>query len=120
MIQRPPRSTLVPYTTLVRSRRFMEDYGLSVRVPRFHNVYGPNGTYSGGREKAPAAICRKVIQAKLDGTNEIEVWGDGNQTRSFMYIDDCVKGTQMIMDSDILEPINLRSEERRVGKECRS
>ena len=92
-------------------RHFREDYGLTTRVARYHNVYGPNGTYSGGREKAPAAICRKVIQAKLDGTHEIEVWGDGNQTRSFMYIDDCVKGTQMIMDSDILEPINLGSSE---------
>jgi nucleoside-diphosphate-sugar epimerase len=74
-------------------------------------VYGPHGTYSGGREKAPAAICRKVIAAKLSRTHEIEVWGDGNQTRSFMYIDDCVKGTQMIMNSDILEPINLGSSE---------
>ena len=92
-------------------RHFREDYGLTARVARYHNVYGPNGTYAGGREKAPAAICRKVIQAKLDGTHEIEVWGDGKQTRSFMYIDDCVKGTQMIMDSDILEPINLGSSE---------
>ena len=92
-------------------RHFREDYGLTARVARYHNVYGPIGTYTGGREKAPAAICRKVIQAKLDGTHEIEVWGDGNQTRSFMYIDDCVKGTQMILDSDILEPINLGSSE---------
>jgi nucleoside-diphosphate-sugar epimerase len=92
-------------------RHFREDYGLTTRVARYHNVYGPNGTYAGGREKAPAAICRKVIEAKLSGTHEIEVWGDGNQTRSFMYIDDCVKGTQMITDSDILEPINLGSSE---------
>ena len=93
------------------SRHFREDYGLTTRVARYHNVYGPEGTYAGGREKAPAAICRKVIEAKRSGTNEIEIWGDGQQTRSFMYIDDCVKGTQMIMDSDILEPINLGSSE---------
>ncbi|MFL6537222.1 MAG: NAD-dependent epimerase/dehydratase family protein [Chthoniobacterales bacterium] len=92
-------------------RHFREDYGLTTRVARFHNVYGPHGTYAGGREKAPAAICRKVIAAKLSGNHEIEVWGDGNQTRSFMYIDDCVKGTQMIMNSGILEPINLGSSE---------
>jgi GDP-D-mannose 3',5'-epimerase len=92
-------------------RHFREDYGLTTRTARYHNVYGPHGTYSGGREKAPAAICRKVIAAKLSGRREIEVWGDGNQTRSFMYIDDCVKGTQMIMNSDILEPINLGSSE---------
>jgi nucleoside-diphosphate-sugar epimerase len=92
-------------------RHFREDYGLKTRVARYHNVYGPEGTYTGGREKAPAAICRKVIEAKLNGTHEIEVWGDGNQTRSFMYIDDCVKGTQMIMESDIAEPINLGSSE---------
>lgn len=92
-------------------RHFREDYNLTTRVARFHNVYGPEGTYTGGREKAPAAICRKVIEAKLSGSNEIEIWGDGNQTRSFMYVEDCVKGTQMIMDSDILEPINLGSSE---------
>src|SRR3712207_3172253 len=109
MIQRPPRSTLVPYTTLVRSRRFMEDYGLSVRVPRFHNVYGPNGTYAGGREKAPAAICRKVIEAQLSGSNAIEIWGDGEQTRSFTYIDDTIDGVFRIMESDVTEPINLGS-----------
>jgi nucleoside-diphosphate-sugar epimerase len=84
---------------------------LETRVARYHNVYGPLGTWTGGREKAPAAVCRKVIQAKLNGTNEIEIWGDGKQTRSFMYIDDCTKGTQMILDSDILEPINLGSDE---------
>lgn len=92
-------------------RHFREDYGLNTRVARYHNVYGPEGTYTGGREKAPAAICRKVIEAKLSGSNEIEIWGDGHQTRSFMYIDDCVKGTQMIMDSEIIEPLNLGSNE---------
>jgi GDP-D-mannose 3',5'-epimerase len=92
-------------------RHFREDYGLETRVARYHNVYGPLGTWTGGREKAPAAVCRKVIQAKMAGTNEIEIWGDGHQTRSFMYIDDCTKGTQMILESDILEPINLGSDE---------
>jgi GDP-D-mannose 3',5'-epimerase len=92
-------------------RHFREDFGLVTRVARYHNVYGPHGTYDGGREKAPAAICRKVIQAKLSGKHEIEIWGDGNQTRSFMYIDDCLKGTQAIMASEILEPINLGSNE---------
>ena len=92
-------------------RHFREDYGLETRVARYHNVYGPLGTWTGGREKAPAAVCRKVIQAKKDGTNEIEIWGDGKQTRSFMYIDDCTKGTQMIAESDILDPINLGSDE---------
>ncbi len=92
-------------------RHFREDFGLIARVARYHNVYGPHGTYDGGREKAPAAICRKVIQAKLSGRHEIEIWGDGHQTRSFMYIDDCLKGTQAILASDILEPINLGSSE---------
>jgi GDP-D-mannose 3', 5'-epimerase len=92
-------------------RHFREDFGLTTRVARFHNVYGPHGTYDGGREKAPAAICRKVIQAKLSGTNEIEIWGDGHQTRSFMYIDDCLQGIQAILGSDIIEPINLGSSE---------
>ncbi len=92
-------------------RHFMEDYGLETRVARFHNVYGPNGTWDGGREKAPAAICRKVITAKDTGAKEIEIWGDGEQTRSFMYIDDCVKGIDMITHSDIREPINLGSSE---------
>ena len=84
---------------------------MATRVARFHNVYGPFGTYDGGREKAPAAICRKVIQAKLSGTHEIEIWGDGKQTRSFQWIDDCVKGTQMIMKGDFVEPLNLGSSE---------
>jgi GDP-D-mannose 3',5'-epimerase len=92
-------------------RHFRDDYGIATRVARYHNVYGPNGTWSGGREKAPAAICRKVIQAKLSGEHNIEIWGDGGQTRSFMYIDDCLQGTQAIMNSDILEPINLGSDE---------
>ncbi len=92
-------------------RHFREDFGLETRCARYHNVYGPNGTWKGGREKAPAAICRKVIEAKLSGRHEIEIWGDGHQTRSFMYIDDCVKGTQSIMHSNILEPINLGSDE---------
>ena len=92
-------------------RHFREDYGLETRVARYHNVYGPLGTWTGGREKAPAAVCRKVIQAKMAGTHEIEIWGDGKQTRSFMYVDECTKGTQMIAESDILEPINLGSDE---------
>jgi GDP-D-mannose 3',5'-epimerase len=92
-------------------RHFSEDFGVQTRVARFHNVFGPYGTYDGGREKAPAAICRKIIQAKLSGQHEIEVWGDGTRTRSFMYIDDCLKGMQMIMESDIIEPINLGSSE---------
>ena len=92
-------------------RHFREDFGLHTRVARFHNVYGPLGTWDGGREKAPAAICRKVIEAKVSGRHEIAIWGDGTRTRSFMYIDDCVKGGQLIMNSDILEPINLGSSE---------
>lgn len=90
---------------------FREDLGFQTRVARYHNVYGPEGTYDGGREKAPAAICRKVIEAQLSGTNEIEIWGDGEQTRSFMYISDCVEGSRRIMVSDILYPINLGSDE---------
>ncbi|MCE9602042.1 MAG: NAD-dependent epimerase/dehydratase family protein [Gemmatimonadetes bacterium] len=92
-------------------RHFREDYGIQARVARYHNVYGPHGTWDGGREKAPAAICRKVIHAKATGRHEIEIWGDGLQTRSFMYIDDCVKGTRAIMASEILDPINLGSSE---------
>lgn len=91
-------------------RHFREDFGLETRVARFHNVYGPHGTWDGGREKAPAAVCRKVMDAKHRETGEIEIWGNGEQTRSFMYIDDCVKGILMIMDSEILEPINLGSD----------
>jgi nucleoside-diphosphate-sugar epimerase len=92
-------------------RHFEEDFGLPCRVPRFHNVYGPHGTWDGGREKAPAAICRKVLEAKLSGNREIEIWGDGHQTRSFMYIDDCIEGVKAILESDIREPINLGSSE---------
>jgi GDP-D-mannose 3',5'-epimerase len=92
-------------------RNFRDDFGIETRVARYHNVYGPHGTYDGGREKAPAAICRKVAAAKLSGEHEIEIWGDGEQTRSFMYIDDCLLGTRKIMDSDILDPINLGSAE---------
>jgi GDP-D-mannose 3',5'-epimerase len=92
-------------------RNFHDDYGIETRVARYHNVYGPHGTYAGGREKAPAAICRKVAEAKLTGGNVIEIWGDGEQTRSFMYVDDCLLGTTMIMESDILDPINLGSSE---------
>ncbi len=92
-------------------RHYQEDFGLVTRVARYHNVYGPEGTYDGGREKAPAAICRKVIEAKLSGNHEIEIWGDGEQTRSFQFIDDCVKGTRMLMESDFSDPINLGSSE---------
>ena len=92
-------------------RHFREDFGLQTRVARFHNVYGPHGTWEGGREKAPAAICRKVIAAKVSGKHDIEIWGDGSQTRSFMYISDCLRGTRTILRSDILEPINLGSSE---------
>src|SRR5262249_15107859 len=92
-------------------RHFREDFGLSTRVARFHNVYGPYGSWDGGREKAPAAICRKGIQAKLTGKHEIVIWGDGTRTRSFMCIDDCLQGIQRIMHSEILEPVNLGSSE---------
>jgi nucleoside-diphosphate-sugar epimerase len=92
-------------------RHFSEDFGVDTRVVRYHNVYGPNGTYDGGREKAPAAICRKVAQAKLSGDHEIEVWGDGEQTRSFTFISDCVHGTKALMASDHADPVNLGSTE---------
>jgi len=92
-------------------RHFCEDYGLATRVARYHNVYGPQATYDGGREKAPAAICRKVITALMKGEPEIEIWGDGEQTRSFTYIDDCVYGTQALMASDVHDPVNLGSDE---------
>lgn len=90
---------------------FYEDYGLETRVARYHNVYGPMGTYDGGREKAPAAIARKIALAKLSGDHSIDIWGDGLQTRSFMYIDDCVDGTRMMLESDIREPLNVGSSE---------
>jgi len=92
-------------------RHFNEDFGLNTHVARFHNVYGPHGTWYGGREKAPAAICRKVIDAKETGQHEIEIWGDGNQTRSFMYIDDCLKGIDLITHNNLPEPVNLGSDE---------
>lgn len=92
-------------------RHFREDFGLATRVGRYHNVYGPNGTWDGGREKAPAAICRKVIAAKLSNDHRIEIWGDGEQTRSFMYIDDCLDGTRRLMDSDVTDPLNIGSDE---------
>lgn len=92
-------------------RHFREDYGLETRVARYHNVYGPYGTYDGGREKAPAAICRKVIAAKLSGQREIEIWGDGEQTRSFTFIDDCLHGTQLLMASGCTDPLNIGSSE---------
>lgn len=92
-------------------RHFREDFGMATRVARYHNVYGPLGTWEGGREKAPAAMCRKVIEAKLRGRTSIEIWSTGTQTRSFTYIDDCLKGTIAILESDILEPINLGSSE---------
>ena len=92
-------------------RHFNEDFALATRIARNHNCYGPYGTYDGGREKAPAAICRKVIQAKLAGQDQIEIWGDGEQTRSFMYVDDCVKGLELIMKSDFSKPLNLGSDQ---------
>jgi len=92
-------------------RHFREDFEMATRVARYHNVYGPFGTYDGGREKAPAAICRKVIAAKLSGKHEIEIWGDGEQTRSFMYIDDCLYGTRALMASEMREPLNIGSDE---------
>jgi nucleoside-diphosphate-sugar epimerase len=90
-------------------RHFGEDFGLRVRIARFHNVYGPLGTFDGGREKAPAAVCRKVAEAVINGKHEIQIWGDGEQTRSFTYIDDTVLGIQKLMDSSYSAPINLGS-----------
>tara|TARA_B100000161_G_scaffold240146_1_gene192002 strand:- start:316 stop:1080 length:765 start_codon:yes stop_codon:yes gene_type:complete len=93
-------------------RHFLEDYGLQVRVARYHNIYGPYGTYDGGREKAPAALCRKIIKAKKNNLNQIEVWGDGMQTRTFLYIDDCIEGTLRLFESDYSEPVNIGSDEQ--------
>ena len=93
-------------------RHFMEDYGLEVRVARYHNIYGPYGTYDGGREKAPAALCRKVIQARTDKNDTIDVWGDGEQTRTFLYVDECVEGTLRLFESDYSEPVNIGSDEQ--------
>jgi GDP-D-mannose 3', 5'-epimerase len=92
-------------------RHFREDFGLQTRVARFHNVYGPLGTWQGGREKAPAAVCRKVLEAIHSGSGEIEIWGDGKQTRSFTFIDDCLHGIDLIMNSTLTDPINLGSSE---------
>jgi len=92
-------------------RHFREDFGLKTRIARYHNVYGPFGTWQGGREKAPAAICRKVAEAKLSGRHEIEIWGDGSQTRSFTYIDDCIRGSELLMHGDVHEPLNVGSSE---------
>lgn len=92
-------------------RHFYEDYGLETRVARYHNVYGPNGTWDGGREKAPAALCRKVAESKLSKSRNINIWGDGEQTRSFTYIKDCIEGTIKLMDSNIREPLNIGSSE---------
>lgn len=93
------------------ARHFREDYGLHTRVARYHNVYGPDGTFEGGREKAPAALSRKVAMAKLSGEHSIDIWGDGEQSRSFMYIDDCIRGTKEILAGDNVEPVNLGSSE---------
>jgi nucleoside-diphosphate-sugar epimerase len=92
-------------------RHFSEDFDLQVRIARYHNVYGPYGTYEGGREKAPAAACRKLIQYKNGVIKEIEIWGDGKQTRSFTYIDDCIEGTLLLMKSNFSEPLNIGSSE---------
>ena len=93
-------------------RHFYEDFGLNVRIGRYHNIYGPEGTYDGGREKAPAALCRKIINAKLNNENNIEVWGDGQQTRSFLYIDDCIDATLSVFNSDFTDVFNIGSEEQ--------
>jgi len=93
-------------------RHFSEDFGLDTRVVRYHNVYGPYGTYDGGREKAPAAICRKIINAKLKNNDSIDVWGDGKQTRSFLYIDDCIEGTLKVFNSKKQDVYNVGSEEQ--------
>ncbi|HEX2699646.1 MAG TPA: NAD-dependent epimerase/dehydratase family protein [Acidimicrobiales bacterium] len=93
------------------ARHFLEDFGFETRVARYHNVYGPHGTYMGGREKAPAAISRKVAEAKLSGSGEIDIWGDGEQTRSFTYVDDCVEGTLRLMSSSVVDPLNIGSSE---------
>ena len=93
-------------------RHFQEDYGLEVRVARYHNIYGPFGTYDGGREKAPAALCRKVINAKKENKDTIDVWGDGEQTRTFLYVDECVEGTLRLFESNHSDPINIGSDEQ--------
>src|SRR5689334_10137209 len=92
-------------------RHFREDFGLETRVARYHNVYGPNGAWTGGREKAPAAICRKVAEAALTGSGRIEIWGDGRQARSFTFVDDCIEGTLRIAAGDFADPLNVGSSE---------
>jgi len=92
-------------------RHYREDFGLETRVVRYHNIYGTHETYSGGREKAPAAICRKVAEAKLSSAGEIEIWGDGEQTRSFTYIDDCLRGTELVANGAYSDPVNVGSTE---------
>jgi len=93
-------------------KHFEEDYGIQVRIARYHNIYGPYGTYDGGREKAPAALCRKIIEAKKNQNSKIEVWGDGQQTRTFLYIDDCIEGTLRLFESDYSGPMNIGSDEQ--------
>ena len=93
-------------------RHFLEDYGLDVKVARYHNIFGPNGTYDGGREKAPAALCRKIINSIISNNDSIDVWGDGKQTRSFLYIDDCIEATLKLFHSEHHGPINIGSEEK--------
>ena len=93
-------------------RHFQEDYGIQVRIARYHNIYGPHGTYDGGREKAPAALCRKVILAKKNIESKILVWGDGLQTRTFLYIDDCIEGTLRLFNSEYSDPVNIGSDEQ--------
>ena len=93
-------------------RHFHEDFGLEVRIVRYHNIFGPLGTFDGGREKAPAALCRKIINAKINNQQEIEVWGDGEQTRSFLFIDDCIDGTLKVFNSNFNEVFNVGSEEQ--------
>lgn len=92
-------------------RHFQEDFGLQTRIARYHNIYGPHGTWTGGREKAPAAICRKIAEAIITNTDTITIWGDGMQTRSFTYITDCISGTLRLTASDICDPINVGSDE---------
>lgn len=93
--------------TEILCKYYTEQYDMEIRIVRFHNIFGPEGTWDGGREKAPAALCRKIALAKLNNQHFIEIWGDGEQTRSFCYIDDCVKGIQLLMSSDYREPLNL-------------
>ena len=93
-------------------RHFSEDFGVKVCIARYHNIYGPQGTFDGGREKAPAALSRKVAQCIIDNKKDLEVWGDGKQTRTFLFVDDCVEGTLKLFQSDHEEPINIGSDEQ--------